>query len=294
MICLLGISRKKTNQITTSRIVNSTPKNLAIAFVMGLSACGAFAAGTASDTAANYASSWGVSPPNLGSGFGAWNNNAINNNNPPYSGTYLDLTSYGNPDAVLSGGYAWGTYANSGPPAPAFVISRSFTAGASGSTSLYNQTFSAAISSSGIGGLGSGLTVNIGTAFSLSYLGGGSDNMLLSVGGGSATALPVNFSDLNVGLLVALAVSGSLNSATEGYTLTVSPFVGGPAFYSGGGAFDSSSYNTSSFTFTDTDTSNNQYVNNLSISPEVVPEPSTVAMSLSGLATLLAFRRRAK
>ena len=274
--------------------MNSTLKTLAIAFAMGLSASAAFAAATASDTAANYASSWGISPPNLGSGFGAWNNNAINNNSPPYAGTYLDLTSYGNPDAVLSGGYAWGTYANSGPPAPELVLSRSFTAGASGSTSLYNQTFSAGISSSGIGGTGSGLTLNIGTAFSLSYLGGGTDNMLLSVDGGSATALPVDFSDLSGGLVVALAVSGSLNSTTEGYTLTLSPFAGGPAIYSGGGTFDSSTYNTSSFTFTDTDTSNNQYLNNLSISPEPVPEPSIVAMSLSGLAALLAFRRRAK
>jgi len=274
--------------------MNSTLKTSAIVFAMGLSTCGVFAAGTASDTAANYASSWGTAPPNWGSGFGIWNNNVINGNNPPYAGTYLDLLSYGNPDAVLSGGYAWGTYANSGPPAPAFVMSRSFTAGASGSTSLYNQTFSAGISSSGIGGLGSGITVNIGTAFNLSYLGGGADNMLLSVGGGSATALPVNYTDLSGGLLVALAVSGSLNSATEGYTLTLSPFAGGAAFYSGSGTFDSSSFNTSSFTFTDTDTANNQYVNNLNISPEVVPEPSTVALGISGLATLLAFRRRAK
>jgi hypothetical protein len=274
--------------------MNNTLKTLAIALAMGLSVSGAFAAATASDTAANYAASWGTTPPNLGSGFGAWNNNAINNNSPPYSGTYLDLTSYGNPDAVLSGGYAWGTYANSGPPTPAFVMSRSFLAGASGSTSLFNQTFSVGISSSGIGGTGSGLSVNLGTAFTLSYLGGGTDNMLLSVGGGSATALPVNYSNLSGGLLVALSVSGPLNSATEGYTLTLSPFAGGPAFYSGSGTFDSSVYNTSSFTFTDTDTSNNQYVNNLNISPEAVPEPSTVAMSLSGLATLLAFRRRAK
>jgi hypothetical protein len=274
--------------------VNPTLKTSAIVLAMGLSASGAFAAGTASDTAANYAASWGTTPPNLGSGFGPWNNSAINNNNPPYSGTYLDQASFGNPDGVLSGTYAWGTYANSGPPAPAFVMSRSFTAGASGSTSLYNQTFSAGIASSGIGGTGSGITMNIGTAFSLSYLGGGADNMLLSVGGGSATALPVNYSDLSGGLLVALAVSGSLNSTTEGYTLTLSPFAGGSVFYSVSGAFDSSSFDTSSFTFTDTDTSNNQYVNNLNISPEAVPEPSTVAMSLSGLATLLAFRRRAK
>jgi hypothetical protein len=274
--------------------VNSTLKTLAIALAMGLSVSGAFAAGTASDTAANYASTWGTTPPNMGSGFGVWNNNAINNNSPPYAGTYLDQTSYNNPDGVLSGTYAWGTYANGGSGDGAFSLSRPFTAGASGSTSLFNQTFSIGIGSGGIGGTGSGISLNIGTAFTLSYLGGGADNMWLSVGGGSPTALPVNFSNLNGGLLVALSVSGSLNSATEGYTLTLSPFAGGSAFYSGGGTFDSSSYDTSSFTFIDSNTTDNQYVNNPSISLEVVPEPSTVALSLSGLAMLLAFRRRAK
>lgn len=273
--------------------MNSTIKISAIALAMGLSASGAFAASTASDTAANYAGTWGLSAANLGSGFGAWGFTLINANSPPWAGTYLDQTSYGNPDGVLSSGYSWGTYANSGPPAPSIDLNRPFTAGPSGSTSLYYQTFSLGIGSGGVGGSGSAVTVNVGTAFSLSYAGGGSDNFLLSVDGGAATALPVTFSDLAGGLQIALAVSGPLLSTTEGYTLTLSPFAGGPAFYSGSGTFDSSSYNTSSFDFIDLNTSNDQWFNNPSISPESVPEPSSMALlGLSGLASLLIARRR--
>jgi len=273
--------------------MNSTIKPLAIALAMGLSASGAFAAATASDTAANYVGTWGTGAANLGSGFGAWTFTLMNNNSPPYTGTYLDQTSYGNPDGVLSSGYAWGTYANSGPPAPSIDINRAFTAGPSGSTSLYNQTFSLGIGSGGVGGAGSAVTVNIGTAFSLSYAGGGSDNMLLSVDGGAAAAVPVVFTNLEGGLLVALAVSGPLHSTTEGYTLTISPFAGGPAYYSASGTFNSSAFNTSSFDFIDLNTSNDQWFNNPSISPELVPEPSSMLLfGLSGLMTLRVLRRR--
>ncbi|MGH7981463.1 MAG: PEP-CTERM sorting domain-containing protein [Limisphaerales bacterium] len=262
--------------------------------VFGLSVIRAFGADAASDTAANYASSWSATPANLGSGFGAWNNQVINNNNPPYSGTYLDETSYGNSDGVLSAGYAWATYANTpGTVTPEMILSRPFTAGPSGSSSLYNQTFSAGIGSSGVGGSGSSLTVDVGTAFSLSYIGGGADNFWLGVDGGTASAIAVPFADLAAGLEVALSVSGPLNSLGESYTLTFSPFSGGPAIYTTSGSFDSLDYNTSSFTFDDNNTSNNQYLNNLTITPEAVPEPSALVLSgLSGLFTLFAFRRR--
>ncbi len=158
-------------------------KHPAILVALGLSGGMAFAAGTASDTASNYASpGWSTSPANLGSGFGAWGFTLNNYNSPPYVGTYLDLTSYGNPDAVLTGGYAWGTYANGSPGNGSLDMARPFTAGPSGSTSLYNQTFSVDIGSGGIGGTGSAIGVNIGTAFSLEYLGGGVDNSLKSTG----------------------------------------------------------------------------------------------------------------
>jgi hypothetical protein len=270
--------------------MNSTIKTWAIALAMGLSVSSAFAAATAFDTAANYAGTWGTGAANLGSGFGAWQFDVENNNNPPYAGTYLDQTSYGNPDGVLSIGYAWGTYANGGPPTPQISMARLFTAGPSGSTSLYNQTFSVGIGSAGIGGSGSSITVEVGLAFFLSYSGGGADNFLLN-----GNPIPVNFSDLAGGFQFALAVSGPLYSTTEGYTLTLSPFAGGPAFFTQSGTFDSSSVSgiTSFFDFIDTNTSNDQFVNNLSISPEGVPEPSSMVMlGFAGLTTLLAIRRR--
>jgi hypothetical protein len=126
----------------------------------------------------------------------------------------------------------------------------------------------------------------------LSYAGGGPDNFTLSVDGGGANAIPVTYANLNGGLLIALSVSGPLNSATEGYTLTLSPFAGGPAIYTASGTFDSSIYNTSSFSFSDLNTSNDQFVNNLIISAEV-PEPSSLAMlGLSSAMAFLAIRRR--
>jgi hypothetical protein len=90
-----------------------------------------------------------------------------------------------------------------------------------------------------------------------------------------------------------LAVSGPVNSTTEGYTLTLSPFAGGPAFDVETGTFDSSAFNTSSFTLVDANTSNNGFVNNLSISPEtVVPEPASLALVAGSLAALAGIRRR--
>jgi len=279
--------------------MNSTIKTLAIALAMGLSISGAFAAATATDTALNYSGGWSVgTTPNLGSGFGAWNVQALNNLNPPYSGTYLDLASYGNSDGVLSpsgsGGGAWGTYANSATTVnPELVMTRSFLAGPSGSTSLFNQTFSIGIGSSGIGNAGQSVTLSVGNAFALSYAGGGSDNMLLSVDGGAQGVVPVTFANLNAGLLVSLSVSGPLNSTSEGYALTISPFAGGPAYYSTSGTFDSSVYNTSSFTWDDLNTAQNGYANNPNISPEAIPEPATLALfGLSGLMTLRLVRRR--
>ena len=272
--------------------MNPAFKTLAVALVTGLTACGAFAAATATDTAANYSASWSASPPNMGSGFGNWANQALNNNSPPYVGTYLDQTSYGNPDGVLSSGFSWGTYANGGSGNGQFILARPFLAGGSGSASLFNQTFSVGIGSAGIGGTGSSIGLNVGTAFSLSYLGGGADNFLLSVDGGAANPIPVTFANLNGGLLVSLTVNGALNSTSEGYTLAFSPFAGGPAIYTTSGTFDSSAFNTSSFSFSDLNTSNDQFVNNLNITAEV-PEPSSMlVLGLSGLIALVANRRR--
>ncbi|HEV2319531.1 MAG TPA: PEP-CTERM sorting domain-containing protein [Verrucomicrobiae bacterium] len=269
-------------------------KPAAIFVALGFSGVTVFAAATASDTAANYAGSWSASPANLGSGFGPWANQVVNNDNPPYAGTYLDQTSYGNADGVLSAGYAWGTYANSPTTVtPEMILSRPFTSGPSGSASLYNQTFTVGIGSTGIGGAGSSVSVNIGTAFNLGYAGGGSDNFTFGVDGGATSPIPVTFADLNAGLEIALSVSGPLNSLSEVYTLTLSPFAGGAPYYTTSGTFDSADYKTSNFTFVDDNTSNDEFVNNLNISSEAVPEPSALALlGVSSLGTFLAFRRR--
>lgn len=261
-------------------------KSSVTAVVLALSGGMAFAAATAYDTASNYSAS-GAWPPtaSLGSGFGAWSI-TDNNNNPPYAGTYLD--SYGN-GTVASGGYDWGFYANSA--SDAFVTaSRAFSTGG-GSASLVDQTFSFAFNSGGIGSTGQSVVMDVGSAFSLSYAGGGADNMTLSVGGGTANPISVNFAQLAAGLNVALSVTGPVNSPSEGYSLVITPFAGGSALYSGSGTFDSSTYDTSSFSLTLNNTSNDQFLNNLGIA--AVPEPSSMVMlGFAGLSALLAFRRR--
>jgi hypothetical protein len=271
----------------------SVIKSSAIILALGLSASGAFAAANASDTAANYSGGWSAgTSPNLGSGFGAW---TITDNDgggsAPYAGTYLDLATYLNPDTVVSGtpSSSWGTYANGA--ANAFInLSRAFTTGG-GSASLLNQTFSVAYNTSGIGGTGQSIGLSVGTAFSLGYAGGGPDNMTLSVDGGAAAPVAVSYAQLAAGINLSLTVTGPANSVSEGYSLSISPFAGGPAIYTGSGTFNSAVYNTSSFTLADNNTANNQYFNNPSIT--AVPEPTTLALAgLGGIATLVAARRR--
>ena len=270
--------------------MNSTIKTLAIALAMGLSASGVFAAGTATDTAANYSGGWNASTtPNLGSGFGAW---SVASNDgggsAPYAGTYLDLTSYSNPDTVLTGGYAWGLYAN-GAANATITLSRAFNTGG-GSASLVNQTFSCDFNSSGIGNAGQYINLGIGSAFALGYAGGGPDSMTLSVDGGAANGIGVTYAQMAAGLHVALTVTGAVSSTSEGYSLVMTPVAGGPAVYSTSGTFDSSIYNTANVGFTLYNTAANQYLNNLNIT--AVPEPTSLLFGLVGLTTLLAFRRK--
>jgi hypothetical protein len=270
------------------------------AMVMALVlACGrADAAGTASDTAANYSNTnspgWGVTPPNNGSGFGAWSITLNNANNPPYVGTYLDTGS-----PIVTGGFSWGTYANGTGDNGMITMTRPFTAGGSGSSSLYNQTFSLDLASGGIGNGNGGppnseLGFSIGTAFSFFYLGTGSDNFDFSVDPRRAPIVtPVNFSELSSGLHISLGVGGPLNGASESYTLTVSPFLGGSPYYTTTGTFNGSANSTSFFSYTDSNTTGNGYLNNLNITVEAAPEPSSLALlGLSGLAAVFTVRRR--
>ena len=254
---------------------------------LSLSSAPVFAAATAADTASNYSGGgWGATPPNNGSGFGAWAVTLNNNNQPPYTGTYLDSGS-----SVISGGYSWATYANSATTLiPSINIVRPFTTG-DGSDSLVNQAFSVSLSSAGVGPSQGDLSVGVGTAFLFDYNGAGPDNFTLSVDGGTATAATVNYSALAAGITISLAVSGPINSASENYIFSVTPFAGGSPLFTQSGTFDSSAFNTSSFNYLDSNTTGNAFFNNLSITS--VPEPTTLALAgLGGLATLVILRRR--
>jgi PEP-CTERM motif len=256
----------------------------------------AFAAGTASDTAGNYTGgAWSTSPANNGTGFGAWSVNVQNNNNPPYAGTYL--AGSGDTPIVDGSGNAWGVYANSaqGATLPAVIFTRPFTVGSvSGSSSLFNQTFSFDLGSGGVGPGQGLLSATVGNAFLLEYDGtGSSDSLQLGIDGGALNAINVGFTALNAGLNVSLAVSGALNSATENFTFTVSSFTGHTTLFTQSGTFNASAYNTSQFQFTDQNTAQNGYFNTLNITAEAVPEPTSMAIfAMSGLGALLALRRK--
>jgi hypothetical protein len=157
---------------------------------------------------------------------------------------------------------------------------------------LFNQTFSFDLTSGGVGPGQGELSVGVGSAFSLSYIGSGADAFLFSVDGATATTTPVDYAELSAGIDISLAVSGALNSPSEAYTLTVSPFSGGSALYTQSGTFDSSTYNTSGFSYLDSNTTGNGYFNSLNITPEATPEPSAALLGISGLATLYLVRRR--
>jgi hypothetical protein len=261
---------------------------------LGFSGVTALAAATASDTAGNYTGGlWSTSPPNNGTGFGAWSVNVQNNDGPPYAGTYL--AGSGDTPIVDGSGNAWGVYANSaqGSTLPAVTFTRPFTAGVSGSSSLFDQTFSFRLGSGGVGPNQGLLSAAVGSAFLLEYNGLASgDNMFLGVDGGTPQSIAVTFSQLNAGLNVSLAVNGAVNSSTENYTFTIAS-LSNTSLFTQSGTFDSSAFNTSQFQFSDSNTTGNNYFNSLNLTVESVPEPSSVAIfAMSGLGMLMAFRRR--
>jgi hypothetical protein len=279
----------------------------AIALALAFSAETVSASNAASDTAANYApSAWGLTPPNLGSGFGPWTTMAINASGPPYVGTYL-----GGGSSVASGGYVWGTYANGTGDNGNMHLFRPFTPAGGGYSdpstlgTLYNQTFSVSLSSFGIGNgsggppgsalgfqLATGQNFNTAsTALYLVYRGtSATDNMYIwDNNTGVETPVPVTFAELNAGLTVSVSV-GSNPDGLNPYTLTVSPFTGGSPYAIVNGAENGPLQAADLF---DYNTTGDGFFNNLNITPEAVPEPCSLALfGLSGLAMLLRFRRR--
>lgn len=279
--------------------------------VLGLSGGFASAAMTASDNAANYISpGWSLSAANLGSGFGAWASYATNNNNPPYAGTYLD-TFGGAPNTATSGAN-WATYANTpGTAIPEVDLVRPFTPAAGGYSdpstlgTLYNQTFSMAMSSGGVGNAGQAMGFSLDTGqgasatanpvFTLEYAGGGGDNMTLidNVNDNSSASgpliVPVPYATgIGNGLLVSVAV-GSNPDGVNPYTVTITSAASPNAVL----------YTYSDYTngpiqqvdMFDLNTTGNSYFNSLAISPEAaVPEPASIG--LLGAGAFLAIRRR--
>jgi hypothetical protein len=158
---------------------------------------------------------------------------------------------------------------------------------------LYNQTFSILFASQGVGtSQGQSMGLNIGTAFSLLYSGGGPDSLMVSVDGGAPISTGVTQANLTSGLKISLSVSGPLNSPSEVFSLVLGPAAGGPAYFTLPGTFNSAAYNTSSFTVSDNNTAQNGYFNNPNITPELVPEPSTLALIGVGTFGALAMYRR--
>lgn len=286
-----------------SSLAASVSRLVIIAAAMALSSRVADAALSASDNAANYTSTWGTSPPNNGSGFGAWNIVVANNNSPPYVGTYLDSGS-----AILTSGHSFGTYANGGNNNGRIDLNRPFTVNPtgyhdpSGLGTLYNQTFGIALASDGVGNGNSGppnsaFGFNLETGqgagatpvLTLEYLGTqANDNMVLIDNGGTDnTTVPVSFANLHAGLSVSVSV-GANPDGVNPYTITISPFAGGPALYSFSGSTTGPIQQADVF---DSNTTGNGYFNSLAISAEV-PEPASSVLLGFGLAALLSFRRR--
>jgi hypothetical protein len=264
------------------------------------------AAMVASDNAANYNSgNWSLSAPNLGSGFGAWASFSTNNNGPPYAGTYFDTSGTN----ISTSSDSWGTYANNPTSAiPRVDLVRPFLPAAGGYSdpstlgTLYNQTFSLAMQTYGVGGSSSAFGFSLDTGqgagatanpvLTLEYAGGGSDNMtLIDNDGTNNTAVPLNFSNINGGLLISVAV-GYNPDGLNPYTLTVSPAPGNSSFTMPYVFSNSTNGPIQQVDMFDLNTDSNGFFNSLSVSPELaVPEPTSLAM-LGGVSMLLTFRRR--
>jgi hypothetical protein len=286
----------------------SVRKTWALFAVLGFAPGLASAAMVASDNGANYITpGWSLSAPNEGSGFGNWASFVTNNNSPPYAGTYLDLPSYNNSPNIEAVGADWGTYSNSAPPTPRVDLVRPFVPAAGGYSdpsslgTLYNQTFSVAMASNGVGNAGQavGISLDIGQgalatsvpALTVEYAGGNTDNMTLNDNNGTDnTAVPIDYNNLTNGILISVAV-GSNPDGLNPYTVTISPLPGNTTFSTPVVLTGSETGPLQQVDMFDQNTTGDGFFNSLSISPEAVPEPASMAL-IGGVGMLLMARRR--
>lgn len=284
-------------------------KTWALLAILGFAPGLASAAMVAADNGANYISSgWSLSAPNQGSGFGNWASFVTNNNNPPYAGTYLDMPSYNDSTPNISAtGADWGTYANTPPPSPEVDLVRPFLPAAGGYSdpsslgTLYNQTFSVAIASDGIGNAGQalGVSLDIGqgagavadSALTIEYAGGNTDNMtLIDNNGTDNTAVPIDYNNLTNGIMISVQV-GSNPDGLNPYTVTISPLPGNTTFTTPVVLTGSENGPLQQVDMFDLNTAGNGFFNSLAITPEAVPEPASMGL-IGGIGMFLMARRR--
>jgi hypothetical protein len=275
--------------------------------IMGLASGSASAAMVAADNAGNYnGGNWSLSAPNNGSGFGGWLSFATNNNGPPYAGTYYDNSG----KTIGTGGNSWGAYANTaqGNTIPRVDLVRPFLPAGGGYSdpsslgTLFNQTFSVAYQSDGIGNAGQGGGISLDTGqgagavanpvLTIGYLGGGTNNMtLIDNNGTDNTTVPINFNNLTNGIIISVTV-GANPDGLNPYTVTISPAPGNATFTTPVVLTGSENGPIQQVDMFNNNATNNQYFNSLAISAELpVPEPATIGM-LGASALLLMVRRR--
>lgn len=293
----------------------------ALAVAAGVSFClaaPASAAMNASDNASNYTgSTWpnGGTPPNAGTGFGAWTLTIQNNNSPPYAGTFLGSNAGVN---ISSSGAYFGMYANgavttSNPNViPSVSAARAFeNSTASGLGTLRaGQTFTAGFEIQ-TGHYGIGDNAGVTTGLSLDTISGATSTPVFTLAfhqdaansyalvttitdanGTTSYEAPTNATALTEPQIEAGINVGFALGNAGAYTLTLAPATGNavltsPLTYTGNVSGAINGVN-----IFDSSTNANAQFNGLAITT-ATPEPASLALiGISGAVQLLARRRK--